>query len=207
MTHSGKFLYDNYKQALSIIAEYDPQVSAYCQANDISNSDFDVWHKEELEYLKKVTAKVPLDSGAVDYVAALQHLESARVLYEQGSVVEFRVYTEADFAVGSISSETVRLERSREAERARLHANLLKALNAVEETELRLQISRRWQPSDNAYLDAVKFIDHKGFLAVVDELEGRIVQRLFELAKANLAGTGTFLNYIDIHQFIISLRL
>lgn len=197
----GKFLYDNYKQALSIIAEYEPQISAYCQANDLSESDFETWHKEELEYLRKVTTKVPLDPGAVEYVTALQNLESARVLYEQGSTVEFRVYTEADFATGSIASEAVRLERSREADRARLHAELLKALNMVEEIEVRLQIQRRWQPSESAYQDAIKFIDRKGFLAVLDELEGRIVQRLFELSKANLAGTGEFsartLKYID----------
>lgn len=178
---------------MSIIAEYGPQVDAYCKTNGITEHDFETWHAEELEYLRRVTAKAPVDSDAVDYVKALQNLDDARVRYEKCNTVEFHNYTEADYArTGSLSSEELRTERAREAERARMHANLLKAMNAADEIELRLQILRRWHPSEPKYIDATKFIDHNGFVAVVDELEGRIVQRLFELAKANLAGTGTF---------------
>lgn len=195
----GKFLYDNYKQALSIIEEYEPLVKTYCREKGILESDFDVWHKEELDYLKKVTAKTPIDPGMVEYVQALQRLEDARVLYDETNHIEFRVYTDADFRTGSIASQSQRADRTKEAERAKLHAELLKSLNAVEEIEARLEISERWQPSEPAYLDAIKFCDHKGFLAVLDELEGRVVQRLFELSKANLAGTGkhdAFVQYL-----------
>lgn len=186
----GKFLHDNYKQALSIIAEYGPQVDAYCKNNNVTDADFENWHREELEYLKNLTSKTPENPDAVEYVTTLRDLEDARVRYERCSTIEFRVYSEADFSTGGLSTVETRNERAREADRAKHHANLLKAMNSVDEIEHRLQITRRWQPAEPQYQNAVKFIDHKGFIAVVDELEGRIVQRLFELAKANLAGTG-----------------
>lgn len=121
-------------------------------------------------------------------------MDDSRALYDTVNFIEFQNYTESDFVAGSTTTESRRTERAKEAERAKFHSELLRAMNSVEEIEIRLNITRRWQPSDKAYLDALKYCDRTGFIAVVDELEGRIVQRLFELAKANLAGTGRFYN-------------
>lgn len=183
---------DNYQQALAIIDEYSPQVDSYCKKNNILESDFDTWHAEELAYLKNVSAKVPVNPELVDYVKALEALDGARARYDQCGTIEFRVYTEADFltASGGLSNEVTVAARTQEAERARQHSNLIKAMLKVHELEVSLQITRRWKRSDVQYQDALKFVNHNSFVAVVDELEGRIVQRLFELAKANLAGTG-----------------
>lgn len=77
-----------------------------------------------------------------------------------------------------------------EATRAKVHANLLEAMIKVEEIEEREGVTQRWQPRDREYQGAERFIDSQSFSAAVDELEGKVVQRLLELSKANLAGTG-----------------
>jgi len=63
-------------------------------------------------------------------------------------------------------------------------------MNEVEEIERHLGIEERWQPGDPKYLEIESWIKHKEFITAVEELEGRVVQRLFELSKANLASTG-----------------
>jgi hypothetical protein len=81
-------------------------------------------------------------------------------------------------------------ERKEKTRRTRLKASLLNAVAKVEEIEQRQGIETRWTPEDRQYQDAERFLKQGGFIAVLDELESRVVQRLFELSKANLAGTG-----------------
>lgn len=66
-------------------------------------------------------------------------------------------------------------------------------LNAVEHFERVNNIAQRWTPDHPDYVASVQYVKHRAFIRVVEELEGVIVQRLFELAKANLASTGRFL--------------
>ena len=42
----------------------------------------------------------------------------------------------------------------------------------------------------------LEYSQHRQFIHVVEELEGLVVQRLFELSKANLASTGENVLYI-----------
>ena len=50
------------------------------------------------------------------------------------------------------------------------------------------------------YVDVLSFLNNSAFIHVVEHLEGLVVQRLFELSKANLASTGGFT------KFMLSLR-
>jgi len=47
----------------------------------------------------------------------------------------------------------------------------------------------RWSPDDPEYLAVQDYAGHRVFIRVIEELEGLVAQRLFELFKANLAGT------------------
>jgi hypothetical protein len=40
-------------------------------------------------------------------------------------------------------------------------------------------------------VQAVQYSQERHFIRSVEELEGLVVRRLFEMSKANLAGTGT----------------
>ena len=54
-----------------------------------------------------------------------------------------------------------------------------------------LEISERWTPDSPQWKEAVKYNNIRDYQRAVDKLEGLVVQRLFELTKANLLGTGT----------------
>jgi len=60
----------------------------------------------------------------------------------------------------------------------------------ADDLEHRLGIEERWKPEDVEYQRVMKYIKDRKFIRTIDELEGLVVQRLFELSKANLAGTG-----------------
>lgn len=184
----GKFLYDNYKQALEIIREYTPQLDAYFELTGVTGADMEAWIQEELQYLKDVTAEEPVTPWKIAYVKALQELAFLWTEYESASEIEFHSYTAADFTkTGALPAD--KELRQQEACRAKIHAQLLEKVVEVEEIEEREGLMQRWQPVDREFKDTERFLDKKGFAAAVDNLEGRVVQRLLELSKANLAGT------------------
>lgn len=64
------------------------------------------------------------------------------------------------------------------------------AMQAVEAIEHALGIEERWMPNSSEYVATQLYVKNRRFIRAVDELERLVVQRLFELSKANLAGTG-----------------
>jgi hypothetical protein len=69
-------------------------------------------------------------------------------------------------------------------------------MNRADEIERQLKIEERWSAEDPHYLEALKYIDNRTFINAVERLEGLVVQRLFELSKANLVATGVL--YIQL---------
>jgi hypothetical protein len=65
-------------------------------------------------------------------------------------------------------------------------------MNAVLNLERRIGVTQRWTPADPEYQEALKYLHNWRFIRAVQHLEGLVVQRLFELAKANLASTGIY---------------
>lgn len=63
-------------------------------------------------------------------------------------------------------------------------------MNVADDHERRMEITERWTPNMPQYQDAVKYVKNREFIRAVEVLEGLVVQRLFELSKANLASTG-----------------
>lgn len=52
-------------------------------------------------------------------------------------------------------------------------------------------------------MQAVRYSQERQFIRSVEELEGLVVRRLFELSKANLAGTGRRLLDIEISDVLM----
>jgi hypothetical protein len=78
-----------------------------------------------------------------------------------------------------------------EAERRSAFQRVNLNLNAVEDLERKLGITERWTPAHADFQKAVAYVRNRQFIRAVEALEGLVVQRLFELSKANLSGTGT----------------
>lgn len=65
------------------------------------------------------------------------------------------------------------------------------ALTEVISMEIKMGVTRQWQPSDQQYMDTVKYLTERDYHRALDKLHRLVVQRLFELSRLNLARTGT----------------
>lgn len=98
-----------------------------------------------------------------------------------------------DFTTGgNVTQSSNAKAKFLEAEQTRSHRRLIAHMSHADEIERRLKIEERWSAEDPRYLDALKYINNRMFIGAVERLEGLVVQRLFELSKANLATTGAF---------------
>ncbi|KAG1785797.1 uncharacterized protein HD556DRAFT_1456348 [Suillus plorans] len=187
----GKFLYNNYKQALGIIDDLSPAVKELKLALNISDGDFERWNMEELEFLETLTEETEEDIEAMTYVEALRSLAKAEAAYGSVTTVQFLTYTPADFtATHGLQKKKQVLASAREAERHAAHRKLILEMNVVDDIERRMGIAERWQPQDTKYQEGLVYLTNRQFIRAIEQLQGLVVQRLFELAKANIAGTG-----------------
>ncbi len=86
------------------------------------------------------------------------------------------------------------------AKRQAASHHLQLALGVVDDFEAHIKLDNhsRWTPNHPSYQAAAMYIKNREFIRAVNELERLVVQRLFELSKANLAGTGKVLVYISL---------
>ncbi|THH00432.1 hypothetical protein EW026_g2103 [Hermanssonia centrifuga] len=174
----SKFLFNNYRQALKILADFTPQLAAYKRMYGIVDADIEGWPQDELRYLKNTHVEPEKDAVPVAYVEALQSLK--------------RITSEYDLLSGLQFAATPEDVHSIVAKRTGVRKRLLMAMTAVEDLEalLHIAIEDRWAENSKEYKEVLVYINRRQFIRTVCELEGLVVQRLFELSKANLAGTG-----------------
>ncbi|KAG2357099.1 hypothetical protein BDR07DRAFT_1231179, partial [Suillus spraguei] len=68
------FIFNNYKQAVTLIDDFTKELDAYCLSFPDQAMDFETWVTEELAYLESVASEPARDALAVDYVEALEKL-------------------------------------------------------------------------------------------------------------------------------------
>ncbi|KAI0038722.1 hypothetical protein FA95DRAFT_1613160 [Auriscalpium vulgare] len=187
----SKFIYNNYRQSLAMISEYTGELAVFKQITGFGEADFERWMAEERNYLENLTEEPEEDLQKVAYVEALINLEATESTYGGITTVEFLTHTPASFRNGYdpavLRSATV---KAKELERRSAHRKLVLAQNVVNDLERRLAIEERWTSESPEFVAVQRRIDRSKFLRAVEVLEGLVVQRLFELAKANISGTG-----------------
>jgi hypothetical protein len=79
-------------------------------------------------------------------------------------------------------------------ETQRRHATELvsKTLAAVQDLELQLGIAERWEPDGTEWAITALMVANRRYQCALDELEGLVVARMFELSKVHMADTGAF---------------
>ena|ERR1700761_3800777 len=65
-----------------------------------------------------------------------------------------------------------------------------KALEAVQDLEVRLDITTRWTPGTEAWQKACAMVAKREYQRALDKLQALVISRMFELSKMNMAGTG-----------------
>ncbi|KAF8126588.1 hypothetical protein EV363DRAFT_1401744 [Boletus edulis] len=187
----SRFLYNNYKQALDIVNKYTVQLVEFKALTNFDNKDFETWHQEELMYLKDCESEPATTSISIAYVAELEKLQFAEKSYASVTQSPYLTYTASNFTAESgLNYVTRQCSNAMSAEYSSARRKYELQLNVVEHFERQHGIETRWSPDDPEYVGAAEYAKHRNFIRVVEELEGLVVQRLFELSKANLAGTG-----------------
>ncbi|KAG1766881.1 hypothetical protein EV702DRAFT_980585 [Suillus placidus] len=164
------FLHNNYAQALHMIEEYTPLLDEFKMRKSLTDDTFLQWRDEESEFLANLALEPPSDAIAVAYVEELEKLH----------------FTPSS----GLNSEARQSSRTAEAKLLAALRRLHLQMNVVEDFEHRHGINRRWEVSDPHYQEAHQYSGQRRFVRAVEELEGLVVQRMFELSKANLSSTG-----------------
>jgi hypothetical protein len=86
----------------------------------------------------------------------------------------------------------IKKTRQRNAETKRRHAieNHAKDLLTVQQLEEKLEIESRWMPTSAEWRAASELVGRRRYQRCLDNLEGLIVSRMFELTKMNMSQTG-----------------
>ena len=80
--------------------------------------------------------------------------------------------------------------------------------NIVEELEASLGIEMRWTPQSTKYQDILEYAWRRQFIHAVEDLEGLVVQQLFELSKANLSLMGKLFLLLDaMYKWFLGYKL
>jgi hypothetical protein len=66
-----------------------------------------------------------------------------------------------------------------------------KDLHVAQDLETRLGVVRRWEPGSLEWQRAGELVSMRQYQRALDNLEGLIVARMFELTKMNMSQTGT----------------
>ncbi|KIK27336.1 hypothetical protein PISMIDRAFT_8183 [Pisolithus microcarpus 441] len=140
---------------------------------DLTDNNFQSWHWEELEYLKQCTGESDATSIAAQYIELLEKLIFAEATYGSVTQVLYLTYTPAKF------TSTAGLNESTQQG---MNAINTEYASTLWKYQLQLNIMANFEQQHN-------IIDHWTPLHL-EELEGLVVQRMFELSKANLAKMG-----------------
>lgn len=62
-----------------------------------------------------------------------------------------------------------------------------------------LSITERWVPGSQDYERGMKLISERKYRAALDKLERLVVQRLFELTKLGMSGTGALTHFTALN--------
>jgi hypothetical protein len=107
---------------------------------------------------------------------------------------EFQLATNDSRSSASQYAADTSKTRKLETERRHLLEHRENLLREVNEMEVSMGIARRWESTDNKYIEMTKYVADRKYHRALDELQRLVVQRLFELHKLNLAQTGLFLS-------------
>ncbi|KAJ7918559.1 hypothetical protein B0H13DRAFT_2321316 [Mycena leptocephala] len=163
-------LCNKYRRALEIKATHTSLHDAMRELGVQSRDEFEAWRAKEKAHLRTLSKEPPEETLEMEYYQKLVNFQDAeeRVATILGVELLF-IPVQNAAGYGEAVKVTQRLETQRQ------HALELqaKALFAVQDLEVRLAVAEQWASGD-----------------ALDDLQGLIIARMFELAKCNMSGTG-----------------
>ncbi|KAJ8455915.1 hypothetical protein ONZ51_g12302 [Trametes cubensis] len=189
---SGKFILDNYRQALTIIKDDTVVLDLLCKQLSIGHSDFERYLSDERKYYKSRRTEPPEIAMELDYVEALHRLKAAgfEAIAARDAADKLDVFIPVNMtnprAAKTKHREINAVRTKARTAQARWETVQLEVLRREEQ----LEIVSRWQPGEPKYEEMARELKHRRYRQALDRLESLVVQRLFELTKLQLSGTG-----------------
>jgi hypothetical protein len=174
----GKFIYDNYSDCLQRISRLSETFQRLDLLTEVSNGTFKKYLESEHKHLLSLHDEHITDQSCFKYVESLHNFWGAHGEFE----------FEAKKA--GIQGTIIPLDKP-------MPARLKAALVAFNEShaisghlERILGITVRWTIDSTEYQDAVKWSSERRARLALDKVQRLVIQRIFELQKANLVSTG-----------------
>lgn len=191
----GKFIYNNYKDALTRIKTITKTFLGLEKLPSLTNNTYEKYLEEEDKLLNSLILEPYEDIARFRYVDALEEWWAAEKNWNEKA-------SKAGHANGNISPYTP------------LPPHLTEALFQYNRTngiamqiERILKISCRWAPTSKEYEETVEWANERKYRLALDKLERLVVQRIFELQKANLVSTGIYLCSLPYVSYLRETRV
>ncbi|KAJ7855762.1 hypothetical protein B0H14DRAFT_3448862 [Mycena olivaceomarginata] len=168
-----------YRRALKIKATLPMLRETMASLGVETRSVFETWLEKEKTYLNSLTKEPAQETLQVEYYQKLVNLHDyeSRLNEIRGNGLPFvEVVPSASYS--AVAGQTQRIETQWR------HATevVSKTLATVQDLELRLGITERWERA--------LMVTNRRYQRALDELEGLVVARMFELSKVHMADTG-----------------
>ncbi|KIO22578.1 hypothetical protein M407DRAFT_39675, partial [Tulasnella calospora MUT 4182] len=177
---SAQFIRNNYVQALSVLRDNALILEKEISSKNWTEAVVRSWLDEETEYLSGLIREPDHEMMSVAYVEALQAL----------TVVEGELEGERGTGGRAVPGEANPMKRQVKPTFKKAESKVQDLTEVVNEYEAELDIGRRWAPGMPEYEKVVQYSRRRKYHLALDRLERLLVQRLFELQKGHLEGTG-----------------
>ncbi|KAJ7597935.1 hypothetical protein C8J56DRAFT_772406 [Mycena floridula] len=185
----SKFICDNYAQAAEILTSVSALKRSMREMKISSEPGvFKSWLEQERIYLEsRVVGEVPEPE-----LLRMEYLKTLEKFYQVGDLLaqarrEWLISTPETVQEGQ-RDKTSSIETARRQQQER-HSSLLLEIQALE-TKLQIMPQNRWTPRAEEWKETWKKVQMEKYQKALDQLEGLIVLRMFELMKLNMSQTG-----------------
>ncbi|KAJ6468159.1 hypothetical protein DFH09DRAFT_846521, partial [Mycena vulgaris] len=180
-------LCSKYRRALGIKSMYVALRESMRELGVQSRDEFETWRAKEKAHLRTLSKEPEEETLEMEYFQKLVNLRDTeeRVAEMLGVELPF-VSTDADAGYAEGAKATRHIETQR---RHALEVQT-RALAAVQNLELQLDVATRWVPGDEKWVAVLVMVRRRRYQRALDHLQGLIISRMFELAKCNMSGTG-----------------
>ncbi|KAF8580520.1 hypothetical protein K439DRAFT_1519701 [Ramaria rubella] len=176
---------NNYTQALELLRDMLVCISTLTSGWNIFEAQYAGWLADEHKYLESKHSEPESDVLGVDYVRLLtKYAEAWNLIFILVSD-KFGMHLKNYLQKRPVPRTKPVCIRS-----PRMHGSVNFLQQELQKVEGQLDIGARWSAKSPEFQRAAEYIRIRDYQCAVNKLEGLVVQRLFELPKANVSRTG-----------------
>ncbi|KAJ6599943.1 hypothetical protein DFH09DRAFT_901956 [Mycena vulgaris] len=176
-------LSNKYKRALEVKSTVPALTEAMRELGVQDKSTFEDWLAAEKACLLSLTREPIEETLDMEYYQKLVNLAA------QTHILAVEISPPTDPSAANYEEEA-KTTRRLEAQRRHAMEMYERILLSVQDLEARMSIEPRWLPGSEEWKAAAILVARRRYQRALDQLQGLIIARMFELTKMNMSGTG-----------------